>query len=121
MARSFTPSLSVLVPLLLLILDSALQLGLSVGAMAHSVGQENSPALTYEYQEGNFAEALRNGPEDKVDSWKVALTYVASLAGSHLNPYRLESEFIEEIVENIWKILKEEESATAPSRLKAKL
>ena len=39
-------------------------------------------------QEGNFAEALRNGPEDKVNSWKVALTYVASLAGSHLNPYR---------------------------------
>ena len=28
----------------------------------------------------------------------------------------LESEFIEKIVENIWKILKEEESATAPSR-----
>ena len=28
----------------------------------------------------------------------------------------LESEFIEEIVENIWKILNEEESATAPSR-----
>ena len=27
----------------------------------------------------------------------------------------LESEFIEEIVENIWKIVKEEESATAPS------
>ena len=39
-------------------------------------------------QEGNFAEALRNGPEEKVNSWKVALTYVASLAGSHLNPYR---------------------------------
>ena len=28
----------------------------------------------------------------------------------------LESEFIEEIVENIWTILNEEESATAPSR-----
>ena len=39
-------------------------------------------------QEGNLAEALRNGPEDKVNSWKVALTYVASLEGSHLNPYR---------------------------------
>uniref|UniRef100_A0A7N2LC49 ADP-ribosyl cyclase/cyclic ADP-ribose hydrolase n=1 Tax=Quercus lobata TaxID=97700 RepID=A0A7N2LC49_QUELO len=40
-------------------------------------------------QEGDFAEALRNGPEDKVNSWKVALTNVASLAGSHLNPYRV--------------------------------
>ena len=183
MARSFTPSLSVLVALLFLSLGSALQLGLSVGTTAYSVGQENSPTLTYEYQvfvsfsedthknftchlfvalerkgirvyrtelirtelmkaieksriavvvfsknygnsdwyldelvkimeckrlfnqrvipifydvspsevrkqEGDFAEALRNGPEDKVNSWKVALTYVASLAGSHLNPYR---------------------------------
>ena len=175
MARSFTPSLSVLVPLLFLSLDSALQVGLSVGTMAHSVGQENSPAFTYEYQvfisfsedtlknctchlfvalerkgirtelmkaieksriavvvfsknygksdrrldelvkimelkrvfnrsvipmfydvspsevreqKGNFAEALRNGPEDKVNNWKVALTYIAILAGSHLNPYR---------------------------------
>ena len=183
MARSFAPSLSVLVPWLFLSLGSSLQLGLSVGTMAHSVSQENSPTLTYEYQvfvsfsedthknftchlfvaldrkgihvyrsefirieqmkaieksriavvvfsknygnsdwcldelvkimeckrlfnqrvipifydvspsevrkqEGDFAEALRNGPEDKVNSWKVALTYVASLAGSHLNPYR---------------------------------
>ena len=183
MARSFTPSLSVLVPLLFLSLGITLQLVLSVGIMAHAVGQENSPTLTFEYQvfvsfsedthknftchllvaldrkgirvsrpefirteltkaieksriavvvfsknygnsnwcldelvkimeckrlfnqrvipifydvspsevrkqEGNFAEALRNGPEDKVNSWKVALTYVASLAGSHLNPYR---------------------------------
>ena len=39
-------------------------------------------------QKGNFAEALRNGPEDKVNNWKVALTYIAGLAGSHLNPYR---------------------------------
>ena len=50
MARPFAPSLSVFVPLLFLSLGSALQLGLSVGTMAHSVGQENSPALTYEYQ-----------------------------------------------------------------------
>ncbi|KAK7852568.1 disease resistance protein RPV1-like [Quercus suber] len=39
-------------------------------------------------QEGNFAEALLNGPEDKVNSWKVALTDAANLAGFHLNPYR---------------------------------
>ena len=184
MARPFAPSLSILVPLLFLSLGSAHQLGLSVGTMAHSVSQENSPMLTYEYEvfvsfsaedtrksftchlfaaldrkgihvyksgflrtelmkaieksriavvvfsknygnlewcldelvkimeckrlfnqrvipiffdvspsevrkpKGNFAEALRNGPEEKVNSWKVALTYVASLAGSHLNPYR---------------------------------
>ena len=50
MALSFTPSVSVLVLLLFLSLGGALHLGLSVGTMAHSVGQENSPALTYEYQ-----------------------------------------------------------------------
>ena len=183
MARPFALSLSVLIPLLFLILGSALQLGLSVGTMAHSVGQENSPALTYEYQvfvsfsedthknftchlfvalerkgirvyrtelirtelmkaieksriavvvfsknygnsnwcldelvkimeckrlfnqrvipifydvspsevreqKGNLAEALLNGPEDKVNSWKVALTDAANLAGLHLKPYR---------------------------------
>ena len=39
-------------------------------------------------QTGNFAEALLNGPEDKVNSWKVALTDAANLAGFHLKPYR---------------------------------
>ena len=50
MARSFAPSLSVLIPLLFLSLGSAPLLGLSVGTMAHSVGQENSPTLNYEFQ-----------------------------------------------------------------------
>ena len=57
MACSFASSLSVLAPLLLLSLGSALvlpQLGLCVATMAHSVGQENfapsllTPTLTYE-------------------------------------------------------------------------
>ena len=39
-------------------------------------------------QKGNLAEALLNGPEDKVNSWKVALTDAANLAGLHLKPYR---------------------------------
>nr|POF18107.1 isoform 2 of tmv resistance protein n [Quercus suber] len=205
------PSFSVLIPLLFLSLGNALQLGLSVGTMAYSMSQENSPTLTYEYevfvsfsaedthksftchlfvaldhkgihvyksgfmwtelmkaieksriavvvfsknygnlewcldelvkimeckrlfnqrvipifynvspsevrkQMGNFTEALLNGSGDKVNSWRVALTSAANLAGFHLKPFRLESEFIEEIVENIWTILNEE-SATAPSR-----
>ncbi|KAL4639170.1 hypothetical protein ACB092_03G198300 [Castanea dentata] len=67
-------------------------------------------------QKGIFAKALLKGPEDKVNNWRAALTETADLAGLHLEQYSLESEFIEEIVENIWKILKEEESATAPSR-----
>ena len=50
MARPFALSLSVLIPLLFLSLGSTLQLGLSVGTMAHSVSQENSPTLTYEYE-----------------------------------------------------------------------
>ena len=59
MACSFASSLSVLAPLLLLSLGSALvlpQLGLCVATMAHSVGQENfapsllTPTLTYEYE-----------------------------------------------------------------------
>ncbi|KAF3953492.1 hypothetical protein CMV_021071 [Castanea mollissima] len=67
-------------------------------------------------QKGNLAEALLlNAPEDKVNSWKVALTDAANLAGLHLKPYRPEPEFIEEIVEVIWKRLKGE-SSTVQSR-----
>nr|XP_023923113.1 TMV resistance protein N-like [Quercus suber] len=66
-------------------------------------------------QKGNLSEALLNGPEDKVNSWKVALTDAANLAGLHLKPYRPEPEFIEEIVEVIWKRLKGE-SSTVQSR-----
>ncbi|KAL4597127.1 hypothetical protein ACB092_12G213400 [Castanea dentata] len=67
-------------------------------------------------QKGNLAEALlMNAPEDKVNSWKVALTDAANLAGLHLKPYRPEPEFIEEIVEVIWKRLKGE-SSTVQSR-----
>ncbi|XP_075632933.1 putative serine/threonine-protein kinase PIX13 isoform X1 [Castanea sativa] len=64
-------------------------------------------------QKGNFAE-LPNGPEDKMNSWRAALTEAANLAGLHLEPNRPESEFIEEIVENILKKLNEE-SSSAPS------
>ncbi|KAL4616499.1 hypothetical protein ACB092_07G203200 [Castanea dentata] len=64
-------------------------------------------------QKGNFAD-LPNGPEDKMNSWRAALTEAAKLAGLHLEPYRPESEFIEEIVDNILKKLNEE-SFTAPS------
>ncbi|XP_075632930.1 uncharacterized protein LOC142605352 isoform X2 [Castanea sativa] len=64
-------------------------------------------------QKGNFAD-LPNGPEDKMNSWRAALTEAAKLAGLHLEPDRPESEFIEEIVENILKKLNEE-SFTAPS------
>nr|POE64336.1 hypothetical protein CFP56_49876 [Quercus suber] len=121
MACSFASSLSILAPLLLLSLGSALvlpQLGLCVATMAYSVGQENfapsllTPTLTYEYEVrkegGNLADVILNGPEDKVNIWKAALTNVANLAGLHLKPYRPEPEFIEEIVEIIRKILYEE-------------
>ncbi|KAK4561964.1 hypothetical protein RGQ29_004710 [Quercus rubra] len=64
-------------------------------------------------QKGNFAE-LPNGPEDKMNSWRAALTEAANLAGLHLEPNRPESDFIEEIVDYILKKLKEE-SSTAPS------
>ena len=37
---------------------------------------------------GNLAEVILNGPEDKVNIWKAALTNVANLAGLHLKPYR---------------------------------
>ncbi|KAL4639174.1 hypothetical protein ACB092_03G198500 [Castanea dentata] len=185
MAHSSAPSLSVLIPLLFLSFGSALQLGLCVGTMAHSVSHENSPTLTYEYevfvsfsedtdksftshlfvaldrkgihvyklgfirteliqmeaikksriavvvfsknygnlersldelvkimeckrlfnqwvipifyhvspsevrkQKGSFAEALLNGSGDKVNSWRVALTDAANLAGVHSEQYR---------------------------------
>ena len=39
-------------------------------------------------QKGIFAEALSNGPEEKVESWRAALTEVANLAGFRLEPYR---------------------------------
>ena len=48
-----------------------------------------------------------------VDHWLYSLKEI--IVGT-LCICSLESEFIEEIVENIWKILNEEESATAPSR-----
>ena len=38
-------------------------------------------------QKGNFAE-LPNGPEDKMNSWRAALTEAANLAGLHLEPNR---------------------------------
>ena len=179
MACSFASSLSVLAPLLLLSLGSALllrQLGFCVATMAHSVGQENfaqslsSPILTYEnevfisfhaedthtrftghlfaalerkgiraselmkaietsriavvvfsknYATSNgcldelvkimeckrvlnqtvlpifydvspseVAEAILNGPEDKVNIWKATLNDVANLAGYSLKPDR---------------------------------
>ncbi|KAK4573794.1 hypothetical protein RGQ29_031656 [Quercus rubra] len=37
---------------------------------------------------GNFAEAILNGPEDKVNIWKATLKDVANLAGLHLKPYQ---------------------------------
>ncbi|KAK4573796.1 hypothetical protein RGQ29_031658 [Quercus rubra] len=52
-----------------------------------------------------FAEALLNGPIDKVNNWRTALKEAASLEGFHLEPHRPEPEFIEEIVKIIWKIL----------------
>ncbi|XP_065630453.1 protein BOBBER 1-like [Quercus suber] len=64
-------------------------------------------------QKGNFAE-LPNGPEDKMNSWRAALTEAANLACLHLEPNRPESDFIEEIVEDILKKLNEK-SSTAPS------
>ncbi|KAL4639176.1 hypothetical protein ACB092_03G198600 [Castanea dentata] len=67
-------------------------------------------------QKGIFVEALPKGPKDKVNNWRAALTEATDLAGLQLEQYSLESEFIEAIVESIRKILKEEESATAPSR-----
>ena len=39
-------------------------------------------------QKGNFAEALPNGPEVMVNSWKAALKDVANLSGLHLKPFR---------------------------------
>ncbi|KAK9992904.1 hypothetical protein SO802_022607 [Lithocarpus litseifolius] len=66
-------------------------------------------------QKGIFAEALSNGPEEKVESWRAALMEVANLAGFRLEPYCPEPEFIEEIVEVIWKRLKGE-SSTVQSR-----
>ena len=48
-------------------------------------------------------------------SWSLTLFFRKNNCGYAWN-CSLESEFIEEIVENIWKIVKEEESATAPSR-----
>ena len=39
-------------------------------------------------QNGNFAEALSNGPEEKVESWRAALMKVANLDGFRLEPYR---------------------------------
>nr|POE64338.1 hypothetical protein CFP56_49878 [Quercus suber] len=118
MACSFASSLSVLAPLLLLSLGSALvlpQLGLCVATMAHSLGQENfapsllTPTLTYEYEVrkegGSLAEAILNGPEDKVNIWKAALTNVANLAGLHLKPYRdMESSHFWHV--NSWSTLK---------------
>ncbi|KAL4597124.1 hypothetical protein ACB092_12G213200 [Castanea dentata] len=53
----------------------------------------------------NLAEAILNGPEDKVNIWKATLKDVANLAGLHLKPYQPETDFIEEIVETIWNIL----------------
>nr|POE97081.1 hypothetical protein CFP56_23066 [Quercus suber] len=109
MARSFAVLAALLLSLgIALVLP---QLVLCVATMTHSEGQENfdpslsTPTLTHEYE----------GPEDKVNNWRAALTEAADLAGLQLEKYSLESEFIEEIVENIWTILNEE-SATAPSR-----
>ena len=39
-------------------------------------------------QKGNFAEALSNGREEKVESWRAALKKVANLDGFRLEPYR---------------------------------
>ena len=39
-------------------------------------------------QKGNFAEALPNGPEVMVNSWKAALKDIADLSGLHLKPSR---------------------------------
>ena len=36
---------------------------------------------------GNLAEAILNGPEDKVNIWKATLKDVANLAGLHLKPH----------------------------------
>ncbi|XP_065625362.1 disease resistance protein RPV1-like isoform X1 [Quercus suber] len=52
-----------------------------------------------------FAEALLNGPIDKVNNWRTALKEAANLEGFHLEADSPEPEFIEEIVETIWKIL----------------
>ncbi|KAF3963869.1 hypothetical protein CMV_011790 [Castanea mollissima] len=115
MACSSAPSLSVLAALLLS-LGIALvlpQLVVCVATMTHSKGPQNfdpslsTPTLTYEYEKGVFAEALLNGPVDKVNNWRTAMTEAANLAGFHLE-HRPEPEFIEEIVEIIWKILYEE-------------
>nr|POE97226.1 mediator of rna polymerase ii transcription subunit 33a [Quercus suber] len=95
-----------------IVLEDAIKIG-------YGMGRKRDTKSTYDVsldrQKGNLSEALLNGPEDKVNSWKVALTDAANLAGLHLKPYRPEPEFIEEIVEVIWKRLKGE-SSTVQSR-----
>ncbi|XP_030933275.1 TMV resistance protein N-like isoform X1 [Quercus lobata] len=62
-----------------------------------------------------FAEALLNGPIDKVNNWRTALKEAANLEGFHLEPDSPEPDFIEEIVETIWKILYvESRTSTVP-------
>ena len=39
-------------------------------------------------QKGIFAEALLNGPTDKVNNWRTALKEAANLEGFHLEPHR---------------------------------
>nr|XP_023911766.1 TMV resistance protein N-like [Quercus suber] len=39
---------------------------------------------------GNLAEAILNGPEDKVNIWKATLKDVANISGFHLKPDRYE-------------------------------
>ncbi|KAK4573787.1 hypothetical protein RGQ29_031650 [Quercus rubra] len=65
-----------------------------------------------------FAKALLNGPIDKVNNWRNVLKEAANLEGFHLEADRPEPEFIEEIVETIWKILYVESptSTIPPSR-----
>ena len=44
--------------------------------------------IFYDVPPSEVAEAILNGPEDKVNIWKATLKDVANLAGLHLKPYR---------------------------------
>ncbi|XP_065622972.1 disease resistance protein RPV1 isoform X2 [Quercus suber] len=55
-------------------------------------------------QKGVFAEALLNGPVDKVNNWRTAMTEAANLAGFHLEHRDMESSHFWHV--NSWSTLK---------------
>ncbi|XP_059454759.1 TMV resistance protein N-like [Corylus avellana] len=90
-------------------LDELMKIVETVGQTVLPVFYKVDPS-DVRHQKNSYGEALakhkeRFNDDEKVEKWKSTLTQVANLSGWHSKNYRNEAEFIDEIIQNVSRIV----------------